>query len=367
MPSAPTPTDARSRLPVQSLLAAGLYGALLGVLWVSEVLEFVDPALATPAALYIASGPLAFLVAQRTAWARRQRDPSLTLYRMRFAVSCVLLCYAMNPVSRSVLLILMPLVMLFGMFALTPQESHQLQRLTIAATATLMAVLGHVWPEVYDPRIDLVNIVVLVGVLPTLNAVAQRMWRLRQNLAAQGRELAQALAHLEGLVRRDELTGLLNRRGMDERLREVEAAGAAMRPCCVVMIDLDHFKRVNDELGHAEGDAVLQRFAAIASQALRAGDVLARWGGEEFVLLLPQTPPAQALHVVERLRVDLAEQAMGPATGRRHVTLSAGVTQWVLGEAAESVLDRADQLAYQAKLAGRNRCISDLAPPGEGP
>lgn len=143
-------------------------------------------------------------------------------------------------------------------------------------------------------------------------------------------------------ARTDELTGLTNRRGLDERL-------AAVRPGdCLAIVDLDHFKRVNDAHGHVAGDAVLRRFGQLLGEHVRRRDVAARFGGEEFVLVLPRTEPVQALNLLRSLRTEWAEEDTG-------VTFSAGIAKATQGVAPGSVLASADVALYQAKNAGRDR------------
>ena len=145
----------------------------------------------------------------------------------------------------------------------------------------------------------------------------------------------------------DPLTGALNRRAF-ALLAEKQAAQAARtgRPLAVLMMDLDHFKRINDTLGHSGGDATLCRFVAVAGDVLRAEDVLCRFGGEEFVALLPHAEAAQAVAAAERLRLAFT------ATG---ATVSIGVASLRPGEDLEDLLRRADAALYDAKRAGRDR------------
>jgi diguanylate cyclase (GGDEF)-like protein len=129
---------------------------------------------------------------------------------------------------------------------------------------------------------------------------------------------------------------------------------------CIAVVDLDHFKRVNDEHGHAAGDTVLRAFAQAGQAAMRATDVLARWGGEEFLVLLPDTAMPPALAGMERLRQHVA--ALEVDVGSAHkvsVTVSIGLTGHRHGDTLAQTLERADRLLYQAKAEGRNRTCID--------
>ena len=163
-------------------------------------------------------------------------------------------------------------------------------------------------------------------------------------------ERVELLARLESIARTDDLTGLPNRRAWEEQLpREVMRASRSRQPLCVAMIDLDHFKRFNDERGHQAGDRLLKEAAAEWEEELRATDILARYGGEEFALALPACPPDEALSVVERLREATPEDQ----------TCSAGIAHWDGSETAAALLGRADAALYEAKRLGRDRSVVD--------
>ncbi len=168
-----------------------------------------------------------------------------------------------------------------------------------------------------------------------------------------------ALSALAELARRDPLTGLANRRAFEEALRrEVARARRGGEPLAVAALDVDHFKRVNDAHGHAAGDAVLAAVAARAAGALRAGDLLARVGGEEFAALLPGAGLAAAAEVAERIRAALAAAPVEAGGRPLRVTASLGCAA-LLPEDADgaALLARADARLYDAKRAGRDRVV----------
>jgi len=150
----------------------------------------------------------------------------------------------------------------------------------------------------------------------------------------------------------DVLTGLANRRGIDQHLRR-EAARASRHGhrLSFVMADVDHFKRVNDRWGHGVGDDVLRRVSRAIAQALRTSDVAARWGGEEFLVVLADAGVEGARLCAERIR-SAVDNLTIPRIG--HVTISAGVAELASGEDLGAALLRADQFLYQAKAEGRN-------------
>ncbi len=167
-------------------------------------------------------------------------------------------------------------------------------------------------------------------------------------------------AELQRLAVMDSLTELANRRHFLERLdAEAERARRYGRPLCVAMVDLDHFKAINDTHGHAAGDEALRRFAALCREALRASDVIGRLGGEEFGIVLPETGIDAALPVMERLREMVGAQRMHEAAGSVDFTISAGVAELRPEDEVSKLLGRADQALYAAKRQGRNRVLPE--------
>lgn len=190
-----------------------------------------------------------------------------------------------------------------------------------------------------------------------VQASRQRMRQRRFALQAHQDTLRGMMRQLEDLVATDELTGLFNRRHfLRLASRELQALRAG-HTHGLALIDLDHFKRINDVHGHAAGDAVLQGFAQVAAACLREGDVLARYGGEEFVLLMLDSDAERLTLCCERLR--LAFAATPPAEGGvTSLSLCAGMTLLTEGDRLDDALHRADNALYQAKRAGRNRCVA---------
>ena len=153
----------------------------------------------------------------------------------------------------------------------------------------------------------------------------------------------------------DALTGAQNRRAMDAVLnKEVARAMRYHRPLSAIMLDIDHFKRVNDTYGHDAGDRLLMHVTILARSVLRESDVFIRYGGEEFLLLLPDSELGGAAHVADRLRELLQESPLQTDNGRIDVNFSAGVAQLLDGENGHSLVLRTDKAMYEAKQRGRN-------------
>ncbi|MSP56691.1 MAG: diguanylate cyclase [Myxococcales bacterium] len=225
---------------------------------------------------------------------------------------------------------------------------------------TLQAAARRMGQGDLDVRVPLLGNSELADLAGTLNQMAAALQGERQNLestvAARTAELHAANEHLERLSVRDGLTGLFNHRRFQEALaHEVERCVRSGTQMSLLMIDVDHFKRLNDTLGHPAGDEVLRRIADRLSAALRTVDLCARYGGEEFAVVLPGTPSADARMVAERVRASV-ESTMNDVPGRPPVTVSVGVASWPAdGPTGTDLLAAADKALYAAKHAGRNR------------
>jgi len=164
--------------------------------------------------------------------------------------------------------------------------------------------------------------------------------------------------HLKRSATTDPLTGLFNRRGTDAILaRECAKAKRHGRHFAVLMTDLDHFKKVNDQHGHDVGDEVLQELASRLRATVREEDHVARWGGEEFLVLVQEDHSETVMNIAEKIRKNVAERPFSTRAGRLSVTISLGVACYREYEAAEATISRADKALYQAKNEGRNRVV----------
>jgi diguanylate cyclase len=194
---------------------------------------------------------------------------------------------------------------------------------------------------------------VVLGKIAAINLIGTGM---RNALSASNARLAAALTQVRELSERDELTGLQNRRSIltmltDERARYARGGSSF----AVAILDIDHFKRVNDRHGHGMGDEVLRTFAKIVSGTLRSTDRIARFGGEEFLLLMPNTAEERlALVAAERFRSAVAAHAWHELSAGLEITCSIGLTMSRAGESMAEMLERADAALYRAKAEGRN-------------
>ena len=178
---------------------------------------------------------------------------------------------------------------------------------------------------------------------------------MRKRLHQRTVELRLAYQRIEELAQTDDLTGLPNRRSVVKMLDDEIARGRRAPPCSVAMIDIDWFKRINDGYGHPAGDEVLRTLAITVFANIRANDRFGRYGGEEFLLVLPGTGRDEAERIMERLRRIVAEIDWKAFEIDRTVTISAGIATLVHDDSSDAILARADRALYAAKASGRNR------------
>lgn len=171
-------------------------------------------------------------------------------------------------------------------------------------------------------------------------------------------KLHQELDRVSAQARHDTLTGALNRKGLEEALsRELSVVRRKESALCIALLDIDNFKKINDERGHGTGDEALTHLASVARQSMRPQDTLARYGGEEFVILLPDTPLERGIEAMVRLQRELTKQFFMAGADKLMITFSAGVAQLAPNEEGDSALKRADKAMYMAKRAGKNRVL----------
>ncbi|WP_019528059.1 GGDEF domain-containing protein [Dasania marina] len=198
----------------------------------------------------------------------------------------------------------------------------------------------------------------------TISSASNDINSMLSSLNGEVKQLRKDLEQAGSEAITDSLTGAANRRGLDERLQAaISEAKDKHRDLSLIMVDLDHFKTINDKFGHSTGDKVLKLVASIMKKNLRSSDFLARYGGEEFTIILPNTDLENAIKVAEHLRKAISAKQL--STGRNgqligRLTMSAGVTQYRLLDNAEELLDRGDNCMYEAKRTGRNSVKSDL-------
>ncbi len=348
--------DPRQRASLlQTAFAFGLvlYGVVVGF--------FASRAFGMPSllvwtwAISTMMGPTLAFVAIRLGWTKTFADRSLTTFQMGYAVTCIAIGYAMAGPMRAAAFPVLMVVMLFGCFSIPPRMVSYIAIYAVLLFGAIMVVQTRQWPDVYVAYVEVGHFLMLMVMVPVVPLLALRYANIRARVQQQQSDFIR----VRDLAFRDELTGLLNRRQMTEMLKRAQTRRARSgQGYCVAVLDLDFFKRVNDTLGHAAGDDVLRQFSEIAKETVRDKDTVARWGGEEFVVLLSDTKLAAAKAGIERLRERLISTDMRVAGTVLRVTFSAGIAEPAEGESFERALSRADDALYLAKARGRDQIVT---------
>ena len=300
-----------------------------------------------------------FYITIRSGLNHRFADPTLAFPQALAAQFLAAGAYAVCGPVHTAALMLFARVMIFSM--LDMQTKHA-RVLAVYSTVLLGGVI--LWrtqtdPALYVPELELIYFVLATMVMFSIAQLATLLTNMRRRLTAQQTELQSALAHIQEMATHDELTGLANRRHILDLLHQHAARHARGGPSFyVAMADLDLFKTINDQHGHAVGDDALRTFARQAQAQLRNTDVIGRWGGEEFLLLMPETPPGDPNVGLERLRANLANCPASEQVPGLRVRFSAGLSRYRDGEAIGDTIERADRAVYAAKDGGRNRTVA---------
>jgi diguanylate cyclase len=211
--------------------------------------------------------------------------------------------------------------------------------------------------ETWGERV--ITLLFLVTVLGRVMSMGLFAVSMREMLYKRGKELKAAYERIEELAQLDELTGALNRRFVMKELdEELMRCMRSHQPCSVALIDLDFFKKINDTFGHPAGDEALRTFAITVFANIRGIDTFGRYGGEEFLLIMPDTTQGAAVRTVDRLREIVAGLDWAAISPSMTVTISAGITSLRANDTSDTILGRADQALYQAKERGRNRVLA---------
>jgi diguanylate cyclase len=249
------------------------------------------------------------------------------------------------------------LVFNFGSLRFTPRQSAAVWTAMALGVAGLFLLtdkpIGLPQGNHLERVATMLVFVLTIGRCTSLGIFSSSM---RQTLYQRGVKLKEAYRRIEELAELDELTGSFNRRSIMRMLEEeIVRARRAEAPCSIALIDLDWFKRINDAYGHPTGDEVLRTFAITVFANIRNIDRFGRYGGEEFLLVLPDTPEQRAAGTLDRLRQIIANLDWSAFSADMRVTISAGVATLRPDETSDLLLARADSALYSAKAMGRNR------------
>jgi diguanylate cyclase (GGDEF)-like protein len=351
-----THPDRRQRIRMRRFAFASVFSLLfIGVLAVFYAQDKLDETTLVHATLFVFACIVAFFVVFRTGVNLRFPDPSLTWWQFVAAFVTMLYVVYHPPDTRIAFTAFFFVAVMFGMLRRDSRKIAILGFVSIALYALLVAMRHASNRDIEMLRLDILQCLVMVVTLPWILVLGGHLQRLQQGLA----QVRVRLEDIEEKARRDELTGVYNRRALLAAMHDAKLqSDASGEPFSICVIDLDLFKRYNDEFDHLTGDQVLRTFARSVQDGLRQSDFFGRYGGEEFVQILPRTSLAGATAEAERLRrrVSAAEMPVSSSLGR--LTVSIGVAQYVPNESIEQTFARADSALYKAKRLGRDRVES---------
>ncbi|HET8870631.1 MAG TPA: GGDEF domain-containing protein [Aquabacterium sp.] len=352
-------TDPKQRLRItRSLMSALVFFISVGLIAYGSIVGLMDPRSGSVLAGVIALSCTGFYAALRSGWNLRFSDPSLTLPQILAALTWICGAYAITNEGHGGILMLLGLVLVFGIFNMNAQRARLSTLYAVAAMGLTMVYMASTDPRHYPARVEWMHFVIVATVMPMISQLATQLNSMRSKLKNQKRDLEVALERIQELATRDELTGLFNRRQITEVLGEHAArCNRGVVKFWVAVLDLDHFKRINDTWGHGVGDEVLRSFAQMAASVLRETDVIGRWGGEEFLVIMLAVPPHDPVAGLERLRIKLADAQVSQTVPELRVTFSAGMAAYGEYSEVKDAIERADRALYQAKAEGRNRSI----------
>lgn len=345
-----------------------LLGNLIYLVWFVLLTAFaipqqrVSPGLGIVFMVLMIPGLLLFYPLVRSGWSQRLSDPGMVSAQILWGCLISVIAYATVPSGRGALLQTMGLGLVFGFMNLKPKAAVRTGMVLIGMLMAMLVVSLFVSLPEFRPQTQAIKLLAAAAIMGLITMQSRKFAILRQRVEDERHEMEAAQQALERVTQHDALTGLFSRLCAQERLEhEHQRAVLSGQTFGVVLIDLDHFKQVNDQHGHHVGDEVLVQFAQASQHVLRDTDLIARWGGEEFLVILPDTrEPSEVLQALDRLQAQLRTTSVSHTAPSLRISFSAGYALWAPGEDVATLLQRADQALYSAKNAGRQKTV--LAP-----
>ncbi len=363
------------------LLSVTAYALCVAIAWIAKFsgLTRLSYEALTAGSLVIVAYVIGVYLVYRTGLNRSIEDSVFTRLQMLVAIAWISLFVWSTEELRGAMLMIYLFVAMFSFFTLSPRQTAGIGLLI---STIYGALIGLDWwrgrPD-FNLIVNVVQWCILSAALLWSSSISAYLSSVRQKmrsstqlvrtqsaeLSRTNRELETALARLGHLAVTDELTGLSNRRHFLSTVKaHMERSRNEQFGFGVCLLDLDHFKRVNDTYGHLTGDRVLKAFSDVMRANMREYDFLARFGGEEFTLIVTRGDETVTRRCAERLRKAVAKADFSDLIEDLELTVSIGATVYQRGETLETVLARADAAIYEAKRAGRNVCVMKSADAG---
>lgn len=291
----------------------------------------------------------------------RCEDASLTAPQMMVSiVPSLYAIYFMDVAqARASFLVVAIVPILYGMLALNTRTFLKVGMLFISLYVVMILLINQHRPYAINPPMEVLQAAALIVVVVQIAVIGGYISGLRSKLRKRNKELNIALVKISDMANRDELTGVANRRKIFEVLdTEVKRKRDPNSAIGICILDVDHFKRINDTYGHQAGDEVLKRIAEEVPKSLRSMDCFGRYGGEEFLMILPSTSLEGTIIKANRVREEIAKITFNNLPSEEKITISAGVSIYLPDEEIDLTIQRADKALYEAKANGRNRCVA---------
>ena len=350
---------AKQRRQIQGMIAASyVLDALILLLYAraGTIAVTIAPAFAASGLSSVAF----YLVLSETGFTERFKDHYFVVPQLFISLAIMLAFIFIAPEVGVMFLCALFLVVNFGSLRSTARQTGVLWTATVAGLAVLFLLTDKpIGMPTGNPTERLATMLMFAATIGRCMFLGLFSSSMRQSLYRSGQKLKEAYRRIEELAELDELTGSFNRRCIMRMLEEqISRSHRLSSPCSIALIDLDWFKRINDAYGHPTGDEALRTFAITMFANIRGIDRFGRYGGEEFLLVLPDTDEKSAARMLDRLRAIIADLDWSAFSPGLKVTISAGVATLRGDETSDSFLMRADGALYAAKAGGRNRITS---------
>ena len=295
----------------------------------------------------------------RLGWNKKHKDPSLTLLQMFLAMGAIwIIAFTMEEHTRQLIMMNSLVIYFFGTFRLKTPQMVMYACVASFGYGIVLLLMAKYSPLITNYSNEFLAWLGYSVMCFSFIIIGSESSRLRNRLRSQNDKLRELLRQVQEIAITDELTGVFNRRHIIGLLTSYKAwaerGGFSFSVCYV---DTDHFKRVNDTFGHNIGDKVLHRFAEILREDVRESDIVARMGGEEFLVVMPNALQESAEKLAERIRHKICQTSFEDIAPGLAMTTSVGVATYQQGDTVEKLISRADQGLYRAKNEGRNKVV----------
>ena len=331
--------------------------ALIGIYFLANLM-FYEMGLTKKSSIFtlagmIAFGMLFFFIIFKTKLNIYFKEKRLKLPIVIVAFIYMLVIFYLEPATQIIFTPFAFISIAYGMYRIRTNTLAILVGWTLSGFGLVIFLHYQQWHNLALLKLEAMHFLVLLFALPVFVFQIAKVQHLNRVLHRASRKIK----YIQEDAKRDVLIDCFNRRYMVAALEEQkQKADKNTTPLCLAVIDLDHFKKINDELGHLGGDEVLRIFSRIAQENVRTEDIFGRYGGEEFLLIFPTTSLLPALNTSERIRAQVEHFPWDGAL-QQGVSVSIGVTQYIPGESVLELFSRADTAMYLAKQGGRNQVV----------